>query len=254
MCRWFRKQRCKRIIINMHVLITRQIDQSKKFSNILNNLNIKNTVFPVICIKKIKPEKKYIDNIKNADFIIFTSQNSVTALIENLQISDLNEKKIAAIGKSTKELLCNFGIKVDICPKSEFTSEGLLKEIKNNNIRNKKIVIIKGLGGRKYLQDHLSQDNYLYEDINVYSRNFPEKLSLNLNDLVKDITHICITSVDILNYFKKIVDIQEVSDLKNIVFISGNEKIANKIKADFPKNEILVSLNPTNEAMLKTIT
>ena len=42
----------------MHILITRQIDQSKKFSNILNNLNIKNTIFPVICIKKIKPEKK----------------------------------------------------------------------------------------------------------------------------------------------------------------------------------------------------
>lgn len=58
MCCWFRKQRCKRIIINMHILITRQIDQSKKFSNILNNLNIKNTIFPVICIKKIKPEKK----------------------------------------------------------------------------------------------------------------------------------------------------------------------------------------------------
>ena len=104
------------------------------------------------------------------------------------------------------------------------------------------------------MQDHLSQGNYLYEDINIYSRNLPEEFSLNLNDLVKDITHICITSIDILNYFKKIVDIQEVSDLKNIVFISGNEKIANKIKTDFPKNKVLVSLNPTNEAMLKTIT
>ena len=70
----------------MHILITRQLDQSKNFSTLLNELNIKNTIFPVIKIKKIKLNEKQIENIKKSDLIIFTSQNSVTALIDSLNI------------------------------------------------------------------------------------------------------------------------------------------------------------------------
>ena len=84
----------------MHILITRQLDQSKNFSTLLNELNIKNTIFPVIKIKKIKLNEKQIENIKKSDLIIFTSQNSVTALIDSLNISDLDGKIIAAIGLS----------------------------------------------------------------------------------------------------------------------------------------------------------
>ena len=41
--------------------------------------------------------------------------------------------------------------------------------------------------------------------------------------------------------------------LKEIIFISGNEKIANVIKTNFPNNNILISSNPTNEEMLKMV-
>ena len=139
----------------MHILITRQIDQSKNFSNILDKLNIKNTIFPVISIKSIQPGKHNLDNLKNSDFIVFTSQNSVTSLIKNIDILTLKDKKIAAIGGSTKKLLNNLGIKVNIFPKSNFTSESLFEEIKNNDISGKKIAIIKGLGGREYLKKQL---------------------------------------------------------------------------------------------------
>ena len=54
-------------------------------------------------------------------------------------------------------------------------------------------------------------------------------------------------------YIKKIIDILKISIHKNIIFVAGNEKIANKIKENFVDNEILISLNPTNESMLNTI-
>ena len=41
--------------------------------------------------------------------------------------------------------------------------------------------------------------------------------------------------------------------LKNIIFVSGNQRIATAVKKSFPTNKILVSLNPTNEEMLNTI-
>ena len=51
----------------------------------------------------------------------------------------------------------------------------------------------------------------------------------------------------------KILDLHKISNLKEIIFISGNEKIANVIKTNFPNNSILISSNPTNEEMLKMI-
>ena len=95
----------------------------------------------------------------------------MASLIKNIDILNLKDKKIAAIGSSTKKLLNSLGIEVNIFPKSNFTSESLYKEIKNNDISGKKIAIIKGLGGREYLKKQLSLENHVYDDINVYSRN-----------------------------------------------------------------------------------
>ena len=89
-----------------------------------------------------------LENISSYKNIIFTSQNSVTSLMTNLLPENLDGKKIAAIGNSTKKTLNDMKIHVDICPKSDFTSESLLREIKKNSIINKKILIVKGIGGR----------------------------------------------------------------------------------------------------------
>ena len=70
----------------MNVLITRQIDQSKKFSSLLNEKNIKNVVFPTIHIKNIALTKENIKDIEKADFIIFTSQNAVSSIKKDLSL------------------------------------------------------------------------------------------------------------------------------------------------------------------------
>ena len=87
----------------MFILITRQLEQSEKFADILNKKNIKNVILPVIQIKKIKLKTIDLENIKNSNFVIFTSQNSATLLIQQLDIKNLIGKKIAAIGVSTKK-------------------------------------------------------------------------------------------------------------------------------------------------------
>ena len=78
----------------MNVLITRQIDQSKKFSSLLNEKNIKNVVFPTIHIKNIALTKENIKDIEKADFIIFTSQNAVSSIKKDLSFIDISIKKL----------------------------------------------------------------------------------------------------------------------------------------------------------------
>ena len=106
----------------MHILITRQIEQSKKFSYLLKEKNIENSIFPVIRIKNIQIKKEDEENFEKSNFVIFTSQNSVTSLMENWEDINFNGKKIAAIGESTKTILNTFNINVDIVPKFNFTS------------------------------------------------------------------------------------------------------------------------------------
>ena len=237
----------------MFILITRQLEQSEKFSDILNKENIKNFIFPVIEIKKIKLRALDLENIRGSNFIIFTSQNSVISLIQELDIKDLIGKKIAAIGEPTKKTLNDLGIHVDICPKSNFTSESLFQEIRSNNIVNKKIIIIKGVGGRNYLHEKLSEDNYIFNDLDVYERELPSNLNYLSIRTFLDITHICVTSIAVLDNFIKISDILKFEVSENITFITGNSRIAEVVKGRFSRNKIMVSLNPSNKEMLNTI-
>jgi len=237
----------------MFILITRQLEQSEKFSDILNKENIKNFIFPVIEIKKIKLRALDLENIRGSNFIIFTSQNSVISLIQELDIKDLIGKKIAAIGEPTKKTLNDLGIHVDICPKSNFTSESLFQEIRSNNIVNKKIIIIKGVGGRNYLHEKLSEDNYIFNDLDVYERELPSNLNNLSMRIFLDITHICVTSIAVLDNFIKISDILRFEISENITFIAGNRRIAEIVKGRFSRNKIIVSLNPSNKEMLNTI-
>ena len=237
----------------MYVLITRQLEQSKKFSSVLEESNIKNIILPVISIKHIELKNIDIKNIKKSDFIIFTSQNSVVSLMKKLSSKDFFGKNIAAIGEATTKILGDYKIKVNISPEEDFTSESLLNEIKKNKIKNKKIIIIKGIGGRDLLHKKLSIDNIVFKDIESYERCIPDNLSDFNSFTFKDITHVCITSIDILNNFKKTCDILNLEVLKNIIFVSGNQRIATAVKKSFPANKNLVSLNPTNKEMLNTI-
>ena len=234
----------------MNILITRQIDQSKKFSSLLNEKNIKNIIFPVIYIENISLTKKNIKDIESAELIIFTSQNAVSSIKSNLSSINISNKKIAAIGKSTEKYLNELNINVDITPKKDFTSEALLAEIKDNKIINNKVLIVKGMGGRDLLHNEISKNNIILNDLNIYKRCLPKNFNnLNLNE----ISHICITSIEILNNFSKIMNIMKKNITENMIFVCGNQRIANEVLKIYKNNKLIISKNPSNKEMLKTL-
>ena len=58
-----------------------QQEKSEEFSVLLNENKIKNLCFPVLSIKRNNPTSTNIDNLKESNFVIFTSQNSVSNFI-----------------------------------------------------------------------------------------------------------------------------------------------------------------------------
>ena len=67
----------------MFILITRKQEKSEEFSALLNKNKIKNLCFPVLIIKRNNPTATNIDNLKESNFVIFTSQNSVSNFMKS---------------------------------------------------------------------------------------------------------------------------------------------------------------------------
>ncbi len=237
----------------MLVLITRQKENAQEFAKILKKENIKNISFPVLDIETLTPTDANLDDLNKSTFLIFTSQNSVVAFMDLFSKADLIGKRVAAIGAATKKALENFQIKVDISPKEDFTSEKLLEEITKFKLKDELIIIIKGKEGRSFLRDELSKKYTVLNDINIYERKIPKNIYPADVSSLNKVSHICITSVDVLKNFSDIYTSLGLKVRGEVFFIAGNKRIAEEIKKNFSNNKIIIAENPSNEAMLDII-
>ena len=137
-----------KILFGKKIVVTRTREQASKLSTQLENLGAEVLEFPTIKITAPSDNFKNLDaaiyNIKNFDWIIFTSANGVKKFFERLKLFKLDARalsnsKIAVIGSATAEKLSNFGISADIIP-AEFRAESLVDALKNS-VQGKNILI-----------------------------------------------------------------------------------------------------------------
>jgi len=113
-----------------------------------------------------------IEQIQRFDTIIFISPNAVEHGLNQLQsLSALNSNiQLATIGQgSAKALKSKLGKQPDICPQENFNSEGLLATEAMQNVANKRILIIRGNGGREHLKNVLQQRGAIVEYLRCLS-------------------------------------------------------------------------------------
>jgi uroporphyrinogen III methyltransferase/synthase len=88
---------------------------------------------------------QYIENIREFDWIVFTSRYGVEYFFRRLKhlghdARTLSNIHIAAIGNSTRRHLEKHGVLADLVPEDE-SSEGLLKELKKIDLKDKKVFL-----------------------------------------------------------------------------------------------------------------
>ncbi len=165
---------------------------------------------PLIKIEPLKDYSEldnYIKNIRNFDWIVFTSRYGVkyffkriTALGADVRI--LTNIKIAVIGQSTKEALINQGIKADLVPLDE-SSKGLAKEFKKVGIKKKKLFLPRSDISDKGLEAALSSQGAEITASFAYRNVMPENLpELDLDEF----NEFMFTSPSAVRNFKKYYD------------------------------------------------
>lgn len=111
---------------------------------------LKGTYFhlPLIEIKPLDDYAEfddYLKNIGNFHWLVFSSRYGVEYFFQRLKnmgldVRELRETKIAAVGNSTKMRLEDFGILADVVAKHE-SAQGLLEEFKRLDIKGKRIFL-----------------------------------------------------------------------------------------------------------------
>ena len=144
---------------NIGIAITRPIDQAKKLAKLIEQAGGTPILFPLIEITPLNDYSQFervISEIGNYDWAIFISSNAVqNAMPRLVKLGIPSNLQFAAIGPVTAKELQNFGVEEVLTPKERFDSESLLTLPEMTNVAGKKIMIIRGVGGRDVLAETL---------------------------------------------------------------------------------------------------
>ncbi len=163
-----------------NILITRSKEQARSEFSEIQALGINVIYFPTIKIsesEKIIDLKILLSENTPFDFVIFPSFNSakyfLIALNETFYDSDLIKNKIA-VGSKTKAYCEKHKIKIDFLPE-EFSAEGVIKLLREKELKGKKILIPKSEIGRKDLEIFLREREAEVFSIPVYKNELPDQ-------------------------------------------------------------------------------
>lgn len=157
---WFENK----ILFGKKIVVTRTRTQASKLTRQLENWGAEVIEFPTIKIVPPSDNFKNLDaaisNIKNFDWIIFTSANGVEKFFERLKNFKLDARalsasKIAVIGSETAKKLTGYNIIPDLIP-AEFRAESLVDALKNS-VSGKNILIARAEVARDILPKELEK-------------------------------------------------------------------------------------------------
>jgi uroporphyrinogen-III synthase len=237
------------------IAITRPIDQAKKLAALITEAGGTAILFPLIEITPLKDYSQFeavISKIETYDWAIFISSNAVQNGMPRLVKKGIPPNlKFAAIGSVTASELQSFGVKEVLTPKDRFDSESLLALPEMHAVKNKKVMIFRGVGGREVLAETLKTRGAQVTFAECYQRENPQTNSDILAQLWRDkkLHSIVVTSSEAMRH---LLDLAGDADwLKNVTLFVNHARIAElPLQMGF---KVLVVDTLGDEAMLKIL-
>lgn len=164
----------------LKVLVTRPQQQADSLCQMLEEAGGVAIAFPTIDIVPIaiKPAEKKLLN--QQDIIIFVSRNSVVNFGHELRALLAKDIIIVAIGASTAIFLQEAGFENVVQAPAPAGSENLLALAELQEIQDKKVLIVRGHGGRELLAETLTTRGATTHYLEVYQRSLPTPTQNNI--------------------------------------------------------------------------
>jgi len=168
------------------VIVTRAASQAADLTALLEAYGANVIVCPTIEIRE--PDNydrldEALDHLYGYDWLIFTSTNGVEYFLKRLidrglQVSDLDEIKVCAIGQKTADKLHDAHVHVDLVP-SQSTAEGVFAALSefvggNAHLRGLNVLLPRAAVGRDHLPKALEEAGARVDVVTTYQTVLPE--------------------------------------------------------------------------------
>jgi len=214
------------------ILVTRPEQQAMPLCRLLEREGANTLRLPAIDIKAVGNRRETateLGALEDFDVIIFTSTNAV-----RFGASLLDQKReltLAALGPATARALNQAGYRVAVQPAGSFDSESLLRHAKLEHPAGRRILIIKGSGGRPFLEQELTQRGAQVVATDVYQRvpatPSPAALTALLGSFNAGAVHvITATSLEIANNLLAIATPALRDEFERVHWLVPGERIA----------------------------
>ncbi len=250
----------KHSLKNLSILVIRPKPQGEILCEKIRALGGKATYFPTIEIALPQNIAEFITSISmlnQCDILVFISPQSVyasAAAIHQIWPVFPNRVKVAAVGASTAQALREANLPVDFFPEKEWSSENLLELSELQIVKEKKIVIVRGEGGREVLSETLKKRGAEVINAFAYRRLLPQVETSEYIHLLREhkIDIIVGTSYEAIQNLKILIGEFNWPILCEVPLLVISERIATLAKAlGFVK--IFIAKNASDGAIIEEL-
>ncbi|WP_415225649.1 uroporphyrinogen-III synthase [Psychromonas sp.] len=216
------------------LLITRFAPDAQRLADFLNAQGIFALAQPLLSVQKTAEfaNARFVLT-KSYDYIIAVSRNAVDYTDQALAGESWPNSDYLAVGKGTQVRLHGATRQTVQIPSGQFDSEGLLALPCLAQLSGKKILILRGVGGRELLAQTLTARGAVVEYYQPYQR---VAINLNGSQMVnkrqqEGINGAIISSVELLERLIEVVPIDDRNWLTQLVIYVPSRRIASHATA-----------------------
>ena len=208
-------------------------------------------------IPELSPTQRgFLLELDSYRHVIFISTNAVRfgmALLAEYWPQPPTGPAWYAVGTATTAALAAFGIHA-VTPGDAMTSEGLLALPGLRDVRDQRVLIVKGEGGRETLKQELVHRGARVDEFACYRRSVP---SIPVGELARKLSRwgveiALISSGEGLANLLLLLTPTETSKLKHVALIVPSERVA-RLAQEAGFDQVVTARNATDSAMLHAL-
>ncbi len=217
------------------VLVTRPAGQADGLCEMIEKAHGRPLRFPameIVPVEKQQQAAEVLQQVNTTDVLIFVSVNAVEYAFPLLPDEIPLKVQVAAIGAATAACLDEYGLSVSLVPDQQFDSEGLLAMDALGDMQNKKVIIVRGQGGRELLKETLEQRGAQVQYAEVYQRRIPQRNPANLlQNWANMVDVVTVTSSEVLDNLLQMLGEQGLDILAKTPLLVLSQRTADYAKS-----------------------
>lgn len=241
------------------VLVTRPEQQAMPLCRLLQIQGADTFRLPAVDIKPLERGRALaarLGALENYDLIIFVSGNAVrfgAALLDQKR-----ELCIAAVGPATAHALNQAGYRVAVQPNAGFDSENLLMHPQLGRVAGHRILLIKGSGGRKLLEEELQRRgaNVVVAEVYERVRSSPSEADLEAlqEHFASDEVHVIIaTSAEIAANLLDMATPALRGEFARVHWLVPSARVADAVRAHGLQAPLLTAASAENQDLVAAL-